>query len=374
MEIIKDSEIKDVRELVLSEQFPREVLQDKEKDFLETLKLFAPGTSIRSSLDDLLSARMGALIVVANENTHKIIEKGFRINAKFSHQKVVELAKMDGAIILSSDLKKILYANALLFPSVEVQTKETGTRHKAAERTARQAGALVIAVSERKNKITLYYKDLKYELQRSSEILRRASETLQILEKQKEIYNDLIANLNLLEIENLVTVNDLCTILQRLEILKRISSIVRRYLIELGKEGMVVSMRLKELIGNLNKEEGLILKDYFNNNSQTTSEVLERMSFDSLLEITNISSALFRDFHDKVISPKGERLLDKTRMPEDYLRELINRFDNLDKILSAGDGELLEVFRDADIFHAFNKKLSSLKEKIVMGKDIGNLI
>src|SRR3989338_5813363 len=120
---------------------------DKEKDFLEILKTISPGTSIRTALDDLLNARMGALIVFENEYLEGIMEKGFKINSKFSSQKLVELAKMDGAIILSNDGKRILYANTLLLPSQEVKTKETGTRHKAAERTAKQANALAIAIS-----------------------------------------------------------------------------------------------------------------------------------------------------------------------------------------------------------------------------------
>ena len=146
---VKDKEVK---ELIFSETKIAEK-KDLEKDFLEFLKMISPGTSIRSALDDLLNAHMGALIVFENEPAKNVIEKGFKINAKFSQQKLVELSKMDGAIILSNDGKKILYANTLLFPSVEISTKETGTRHKAAERTAKQTGAIIIAVSERKNKI-----------------------------------------------------------------------------------------------------------------------------------------------------------------------------------------------------------------------------
>lgn len=363
-----ESEMKEVKELVISEQFSLKDVLDKEKGFLEILKIFAPGTSLRSALDDLLSARMGALVVVENDFLYKIIEKGFRISSKFSPQRLVELAKMDGAIILSEDMKKILYANALLSPSIEVQTRETGTRHKAAERTARQTGALVIAVSERKNKITIYHNDFKHELKESSEILRRAAETLQILEKQREIYNGLIANLNLLEIENLVTINDLCSVLQRFEIIKRISGIVKRYLIELGKEGMVVSMRLKELTGNISKEEEMILKDYFGSGYLITEDALEKMSFDSLLELTNISGVLFRELHDKIIYPRGERLLSKTKILERDINSLINRFENLDKILSAGNTDLREVFEGREAFDLFNKRISTLKEKIVMGK------
>ena len=138
----------------------------------------------------------------------ELIEGGFKIGTKFSSQKLVELAKMDGAIILSKDGKEILYANTLLTPEIAIHTKETGTRHKAAERIAKQTKTIVLAVSERKNKISLYQGDTTYELQNSSEILRRASETLQILEKQRELFDTLLENLNDLELQKNSTIKD----------------------------------------------------------------------------------------------------------------------------------------------------------------------
>lgn len=363
---IKDKEVK---ELILSETKIAEK-KDLEKDFLDVLKMISPGTSIRSALDDLLNAQMGALIVFENELTNNVTEKGFKINSRFSPQKLVELAKMDGAIILSKDGKKIFHANALLFPSVEVPTKETGTRHKAAERTAKQTGALVIAVSERKNKITVYYGDMRYELKESSEILRRASETLQVLEKQREMFDYLISNLNILEISGLVTINDICNVLQRLEIIKRISGIVKRYLIELGKEGIVISMRLKELIGNLNKEEEIILRDYFDAGYLSAMELLDKMNFDFLLESANISRVLFEELYDKPIFPKGWRLLSKTKLLERHINALISNFNNLNEIFSARNEELIIIFEKTEMIEFFNKEISRIREKVLMGKDI----
>ncbi len=363
---VKDKEVK---ELIFSETKIAEK-KDLEKDFLEFLKMISPGTSIRSALDDLLNAHMGALIVFENEPAKNVIEKGFKINAKFSQQKLVELSKMDGAIILSNDGKKILYANTLLFPSVEISTKETGTRHKAAERTAKQTHALVIAVSERKNKVTVYWGEMKYELKESSEILRRASETLQVLEKQREIYDYLMANLNILEMGGLVTINDVCNVLQRLEIIKRISSIVKRYLIELGKEGIIISMRLKELIGNLNKEEEIILKDYLDARAMESAETLEKMNFDFLLESSNISRLLFEELYDKPIFPKGYRLLSKTKLLDRHIISLINTFGNFNTIISAKNEELIAIFEKNEMVEYFYKEITKLREKILMGKDM----
>ena len=342
----------------------------EEKELAEVLKMFAPGTSLRTALDDLLRARMGALILLENEKTADIIEKSFWINAKFSAQKLVELAKMDGAIVLTNDGKKILYANTLLTPSANIPTKETGTRHKAAERSAREKEAVVVAVSERKNKITLYYKDMKHVMGESSEILRRASETLQVLEKQKEMFNDLISNLNILEINNLVTINDVSAVFQRIEIIKGISDIVKRYLIELGKEGMIVSMRLKELTKNLNKDEETIIMDYFGSDYKRIMDMLDKMSFDFLLETSNISRMLFEELHDRPVSPKGIRILGKTNLLEKYINLLVVNFGTLDKIFSADKEELYKIIENEELARHLAQELDAIKEKIMLGKKI----
>lgn len=342
----------------------------EEKAMAEVLKMFAPGTSLRTALDDLLRARMGALILLENDKTADIIEKSFWINCKFSAQKLVELAKMDGAIILSNDGKKILYANTLLNPSTGVSTKETGTRHKAAERSAKQTGAIVVAVSERKNKITIYYKEMKHVMEESSEILRRASETLQVLEKQREMFNDLIYNLNILEINNLVTINDVSAVFQRIEIIKRVSDIVKRYLIELGKEGMIISMRLKELTRNLNKDEETILMDYLGSDFKGMLDMLEKMNFDFLLETSNISRMLFEELHDKPVSPKGIRILSKTNLLEKYIDLLVVNFGTLDKIFSVDREELVQILGSEELARHLTQELDALKEKIMLGKKI----
>jgi len=341
-----------------------------EKDFIDILKMVAPGTSIRIAMDDLLNAEMGSLIVIDNGNTSSVYQRGFGIHSKFTPQKLVELAKMDGAIILSKNVKKILYANSFLSPSPEITTRETGTRHKSAERTAKQTGAIVIAISERKKKITLYQGDKRHELRESSEILRRATENLQILEKQRESFNETINHLNLMELQRTATVKDVCGVIQRFEIIKRISEIVKRYLIELGREGAIVSMSLKDLTRGLEKEEELVLKDYFGSNYSYAEKVLEKMDFDFLLEPFNISRMLFEELHDKQVSPKGLRILSKTNILERYISSLISNFQFLDKILLASDEELMKVFQSEGMLSFFKEEIYSLREKLSFGKSI----
>ena len=342
----------------------------EEKKLLDILKTISPGTAIRTALDDILRARMGTLIVVEKEGLLNIVEGGFKINCKFSPQKLVELAKMDGAIILSEDSKKILYANTLLTPSIKITTKETGTRHKAAERTAKQIRTAVIAVSERKNKIILYFKDDNYFIEETSEVLRRAAETLQILEKQKDVFNDLFSHLNILEITNLVTMNDVCNVLQTLEIIRRISENVKRYLIELGKEGIIVSMRLKELTKNLNKERERILEDYFGQKYLKMGEALKNMNFDFLIETPNILRVLFGELHDNPISSKGMRILGKTDLLEKDIKTLFKNFKTLENIFNLDKESLKQVFKNENFVDSLLNEIKNLKEKILMGKKI----
>ena len=340
------------------------------KDFLDVLKIFSPGTAIRTALDDILRAQMGALIVLEKENIEGILEGGFKINCRFSPQKLVELAKMDGAIILSQDLKKILYANTLLTPSAKVYTQETGTRHKAAERTAKQFGTITIAVSERRNKITLYFKNESYFLEETSEILRRAAETLQILEKQVDMLNDLLSHLNILEITNLTTMSDVCSVLQTLEMVRRISDIVRRYLIELGKEGTIVSMRLKELTKNLSKEREQIILDYFVSRYTEVDKILENINFDFLLETSSVLRVLFAELHDRPISPKGTRILRKTNIFEKDAELIMENFKTLDRVFNLDGESLRPLFKNENLVDSIINEIRNLKEKILMGKKI----
>lgn len=347
-----------------------EGLEESDKEFINVLKKFSPGTEIRSALDDLMRARMGALIVVSKEGISRVRTGGFKVDTKFTSQKLVELAKMDGAIILSEDMERISSVNALLAPSVKISTKETGTRHQSAERTAKELNTITVAVSERKNKITVYYGDKSYVLGDGGEVLRKATETLQILEKQKEIYKETLHNLNVLEINDIVTVEDICNVLKRIEIIKRISSMVRRKLVELGNEGSIVNMRLKELTAGLEKKRSLLLKDYFKARYSKVDSILKNMRFDSLVETANISKSLFGDSYGKEIKPKGYRLLSKTNLPEYKIDRLVKNFKNLPKILNAGRESLSKVLTKPKVADGFLEDIRNLREKILVGKQI----
>ena len=164
----------------------------------EVLKLIAPGTQIRYGLENILKAKTGALIVIGDsKQVLDIVDGGFSLNIDYTPSRLYELAKMDGAIILSGDLKKILYANAQLIPSSNIATTETGTRHRTAERTAKQTGEIVVSISQRRNIITIFKGYDRYVLEDTSKVISKANQALQTAEKYKKVFDE---KLNLLSL------------------------------------------------------------------------------------------------------------------------------------------------------------------------------
>ena len=328
-------------------------LQNKEDEIIEILKLIAPGTEIRQGLDNILKSKTGALIVVGDsEEVLSIVDGGFSINVDCTPSRLYELAKMDGAIVLSTDLKKILFANAQLIPSSSIETKETGTRHKTAERTAKQTGNLVISISQRRNIITIYKSNIKYVLEETSRILEKANQALQTVEKYKKVFDNKINLLNEYEFNDIVTLDNVLTALQRAEMTMRMAEEVKKRIIELGEEGRLVDIQLDELIGGLEKEEKLIIKDYIapgkKRKEEKVFEQLINVDYEALMKQTTIANLLgyedFENYDEVAVYPKGYRLLSKIpRMPSNIVENLIKSFKTFQHILLADIPKLDEV-------------------------------
>ncbi len=341
----------------------------QQDDVLQILKIIAPGTALRSAITDIVKAEKGALIVQFVSDIEKVVEGGFRVNCVFTPQRLVELSKMDGAVILSDDMKRILYANTLLAPSIAIQTKETGTRHKAAERTAKQFNTLAIAVSERRKTVTVYYRNVKYVMRNTDEILRRAIDSLQLLEKQCEIFNDLLLNLNVLEFTNLTNLNDVCLVIQRAETIIKTSAIIKRYITELGVEGSLIKMRLRELVKDVEKEEILAINDYTKLKAKKTKNLLSILSFEELLEPQNIVLSLGYT-HENSVLPRGYRILNKANLSEGEISRVIRELNSLNLLLESPTETLTNVLKSEKKARKLQKDLISMKEQVMLGKKI----
>ena len=349
-----------------------------DEEIKSILKLMSPGTVLREGMENILRAKTGGLIVIGdNEEVMKIVDGGFNINSEYSPAYVYELAKMDGAIVLSSDLKRIIYANTQLVPDHSLTTYETGTRHRTANRVAKQTGNVVIAISQRRNIITIYKGDLKYVLQESSVILARANQAIQTLEKYVNVLERVINNLNLLEFQDLTTIFDVVTAIQRTEMVMRIVEEIKRYIVELGNEGRLISMQLSELIRFVERDGILLIRDYCKEdlNYDDIYKEIQKLTAEELVDLETISKLLGYSgvsLTDTLISPKGFRILFKVpRIPVSVIENLINQFGELKYVIEADTSELDKVDGIGEArAKAIKSGLKRIKEQIYLKNDI----
>ena len=322
-----------------------------EKTMSEILQFMAPGTPIREGIDNVLRANTGGLIILGSKDkiTH-IVDGGFQINSPFSPNYLYELAKMDGAIVLNEEGNKILIANAQLAPDPSISSTETGMRHRTAERVAKQTGSLVIAISQRRNVITLYKSHLRYALRDIAVILTKANVALQTLDKYKVVLEQSITNLSVLEFEELVTYCDIINVFHSIEMVLRIKTELLAYLNELGIEGRLIRLQMNELLLDIEKEAELIISDYSYSKDISTSEIfakLQELSTGKILEDSVILKLLGYNGYihtDEYKCPRGYRMLSKVpRLPPVIIENLIIRFKDLPAIVAASVEEVDEV-------------------------------
>ena len=330
----------------------------KDDPIADILKRIAPGTPIREGLDSILKAKTGALLLITDDEKviDEIVDGGFFINEEYTSAKLYELAKMDGAIILSGDMKKILFANAQLIPSYQISTVETGTRHRTAERTAKQTGELVISISQRRNIITVFKENYRYVLEDTDVVLNKANQAIQTLEKYRKVYDSKLSILNEYEFNDIVTLDNVLTVVQRAEMVRKIVDEIQKKIYELGDDGRLVNMQLEELIGGLEKEELQLIKDYIVKDVEA-EEVLEQLSMlehEELMKLPTIAKILgyesFENFEELAIYPKGYRILNKVpRMPNSIVEKLVKSFKSFQHILVAEINELNKVEGIGDV-------------------------
>ena len=343
---------------------------EKEKTLIDFIKLVSPGTALRNVIDDLIKSDLGGLIVFDKPELYSqnIIEGGFRINSRFTQQKLFELCKMDCAVIISPDLKRIVQANVTMNPDPSIHTIETGTRHKSAERTAKQAHTFVIAISERRKKTTLYYGQSRYHLKPTDELIRNISATLQVLEKQRIILNENISNLNILEMSELVSIGDVCQVIQRAEMILKISNSVKRNFTELGKESNIIHMRYRELIRGVEKTEDEVLRDYSSISLKRSKTLLLNLTFDGLQEIDSIARLIIGKPPEETISPKGFRFLSHLTLSEKEISQIIKQYKNIERIIKTEPADLEPILKNRA--KTIYEEISNLREQVLSAKVI----
>ena len=287
-----------------------------------------------------------------------ICSGGFLLDAEFSPQRLSELAKMDGAIILAADASRIARANVHLMPKASIPTTETGTRHRTAERVARSIDVPVLSVSAAMSVIAIYRNDQKHTLQPISWLRDRADQALATLQRFRSRFDVALSGLSTLEVEDTVSVGDVVGVLQSAEMVIRIANEVAGYLVELGDDGRLVRLQLAELMDGVAPSLHLVVRDYLRHTSSDPTDrafavdrvvgLLAELTSEELLDSHRVAETLslpasLADTHSGV-EPRGYRLLHRLpRLSDVIIERIVDRFVNLQQIMRASLAELERV-------------------------------
>jgi diadenylate cyclase len=324
-----------------------------EPRLLRALEMVSPGTALREGMDNIVMARTGGLVVIGDEDElAPLLSGGIKLDIEYSPAILYQLAKMDGAITLSQNATKILWANVQLTPDPTILSRETGTRHRTAERVSKQTDALVVSISERREVISLFSGGAKYILEEIPAVLAKANQALATLEKYRARFDQVSTRLTALEFEGGVTLHDALTVLQRAEMVTRMAVEIERYIIELGSEGRLIEAQLEELLVGVAAERSTLVKDYLvdasEENFAAVAESLPRLPHSDLLDFGRLAELLGFDRKlntlDFPVMPRGYRILGRIpRLPELVVEAVVREFGRLDELMAAGTEELESV-------------------------------
>jgi len=317
---------------------------------MKALEMVAPGTALREGIESILHARTGGLIVIGDPEELSFLNSGgIKLDIDYTPAFLYQVAKMDGAIILNVNSTKIAMANVQLMPDPTILSHETGTRHRTAERVSKQTDALVIAVSQRREVVSLYVDGAKYILEDIPVVLAKANQALATLDKYRTRLDQVSTRLTALEFEGGVTLHDVLTVLQRSELVTRMAVEIERYIVELGSEGRLIEMQLEEtMVGAAAEKAALVhdyLADYSDEGFAAALDQVGRLTHQDLLDFGCLAEMLGYDRKlntlDYPVAPRGYRILGRVpRLPKQVVAMIVKEFGGLDELLGATDAEL----------------------------------
>ena len=332
------------------EELTEELETRQTSRLVRALEMVAPGTSLREGIDPILHARTGGLVVIGEpDELAFMFSGGIKLELDYSPAFLYELSKMDGAIVLNANATKIVHVNVQLTPDPTIHTTETGTRHRTAARVSKQTDSLVIAISERREVVSLFVDGLKYILEEIPVVLAKANQALATLDKYRSRLDQVSTRLTALEFEGGVTLHDVLTVLQRAELCTRMAGEIERYIVELGSEGRLIEMQLDETMVGVSADKAALVHDYL---IEDTDEIfagafdqLVRLPHQDLLDFGRLAELLGYDRKlntlDYPVSPRGIRILGRIpRLPRMVVQRIVEEFGGLEELLAATDGEL----------------------------------
>ena len=320
---------------------------------LASLKRIAPGTTIREGIDDIIRAQLGALIVVGEPSRLSFLfSGGMRLDVPLTAQHLYELAKLDGAIIIDSAMTRLVYANVQLMPDPKIPSAESGTRHRTAERVAKQTDALLISISQQRETVTLFLGDHRYQLGLISDVLARMNQALATLGTYRQRLDHALTRLTALEFRGAAALDDVLVVLQRAELATRMAEEIEASCAELGQEGRLVRLQLEDLMDGVPREKAAVIFDYVAESEPGRAmgvlEQLGKLSFAEIFDLPKIVELLGHGGEaspaDVPVEPRGFRVLSRIpRLPEGIVRQVVRDLGCLSAILEASHQDLERV-------------------------------
>jgi diadenylate cyclase len=319
---------------------------------LSAVARIAPGTELRQAIDDIIRSREGALIVIGEPSQLSFLfSGGIRLDQPFTPQLLYELAKMDGAVIVNSSVSKLAHANVQLMPDPTIPSAETGTRHRTAERVAKQTDALVISISQQRMTVTVFVGQSRYQLEPIADVLAKTNQAVATLETYRTRLEQVVTRLTALEFQNAVMLDDVLVTLQRAELTTRMAEEIERACVELGEEGRLIRMQLEELVADVPDEKAALVYDYHaDGGAERTREGLEALAalpYDQLLEFELLAVLGYPasvNPLDHSVSPRGYRVLSHIpRLPDPVVKRVVSSLPGLEGIVRASQRELESV-------------------------------
>jgi diadenylate cyclase len=316
---------------------------------LAAISHIAPGTDLRQAIDDVIRSKEGALIVIGDPAELSFLYSGgMKLDLPFTPQLLYELTKMDGAIIVDSELSRLAYANVQLMPDPTIASSETGTRHRTAERVAKQTNALVISISQQRETVTVFLGQRRYQLQQVADVLAKTNQALATLETYRQRLDHVLTRLTALEFQNAVVLDDVLVVLQRAELTTRMAEEIERACVELGSEGRMIRMQLEELVGEVPREKAAVLYDYHAvggvDSTREGLQALSELAYKELLEFELLAVLGYpasTNPLDHSVQARGYRVLSHIpRLPDGVIRHVVEDLGNLDAIVRASQRDL----------------------------------
>lgn len=313
------------------------------------LQLLAPGTELREGLRRIQRSHTGALVVLGfTPAVEAMCSGGFNVDVPFSAARLRELCKMDGAVIVDTDQWLIRKANVQLLPDNTIITNESGTRHRTAQRTARQTGVPVLSISSTMKLISIYVGEIHYTVEEPEILLVRANQAVDTLDRYTQRLEEIMSTLSIFEMQDGVTVRDVATVIQRMEMIRRITAEINGYIDELGAEGRLLALQVDDLLRGAAHERALVLNDYIRDPTQIVEaeKKLSALGADALVDLGQIANILGLAVYDpsdldRSVTPRGIQILSMVpRLPWHTIQLISQHWPSLAQLRTVTNEDL----------------------------------